>query len=83
MRLRKAVLAEMHQGDAASEVCSSRLTTRNLRRKSAAEEQEARRQAELEDQTSGNLESIAESSRWEEESDADSASEFRKRYSRV
>ena len=44
------------------------------------EEQESRRGLEgLEDQTSGNLESIAESNRWEEESDADSGAYFKKR----
>ena len=60
---------------------SSRLTSLNLRRKSAVEDQQEGRQSDyLEDQTSGNLESIAESSRWEEESDADSAvPDFRKR----
>ena len=59
---------------------SSRLTSLNLRRKSAVEEQQEGRQSDfLEDQFSGNLESIAESSRWEEESDADSAPDFRKR----
>lgn len=71
----RALLADWSAGEGHSEAQNSRLTTRNLRRKSLAEEQEARRQADMEDQLSGNLESIAESSQWEgEESDeADSA----------
>lgn len=66
------VTAEMMYSDNLTEAHNSKLTTRNLKRKSAVEEQEQRQQGEMDEQTSGNLESIAESSRWEEESDADS-----------
>ena len=72
--------ADAPQGDSLLESHSSRLTSLNLRRKSAVEDQQEGRQPDfLEDQFSGNLESIAESSRWEEESDADSAPDCRKR----